>query len=173
MLGDYFKVNDYAAEIAEEATCLIAWINNHGKVRKLFDASQRVISMDRNAGRIIILAYLVANLTRWTTHFIAFMRLFILREALQLTVLQNRTAIIAAEIGAATSTEGERLKDDAEKMCALIQDTSFWSGLETVFGDLEPICLGTNINQKDSTRLTPCQWRGAVLTGGHSECRRR
>ncbi|KAJ6569960.1 hypothetical protein B0H10DRAFT_2238044 [Mycena sp. CBHHK59/15] len=126
ILGDYFKVNDYAAEIAEEATCLIAWINNHGKVRKLFDASQRVISMDRNAGRIIILAYLVANLTRWTTHFIAFMRLFILREALQLTVLQNRTAIIAAEIGAATSTEGERLKDDAEKMCALIQDTSFY-----------------------------------------------
>ncbi|KAJ6608550.1 hypothetical protein B0H10DRAFT_2226732 [Mycena sp. CBHHK59/15] len=49
ILGDYFKVNDIAAGIAEEATALIAWINNHGKVRKLFDASQRVISMDRNA----------------------------------------------------------------------------------------------------------------------------
>ncbi|KAJ6603978.1 hypothetical protein B0H10DRAFT_1957553 [Mycena sp. CBHHK59/15] len=35
----------------------------------------------------------------------------------------------------------------------LIEDSSFWSGLETVLGDLEPICLGTNINQKDSTRL--------------------
>ncbi|KAJ6603954.1 ribonuclease H-like domain-containing protein [Mycena sp. CBHHK59/15] len=153
ILGDYFKVNDIAAGIAEEATALIAWINNHGKVRKLFDASQRVISMDRNAGKVIILAYLVANLTRWTTHFVAFMRLFILREALQLTVLQNRTAVIAAEVGAATSTEGARLKEDAEKMCALIQDASFWNGLETVLGDLEPICLGTNINQKDSTRL--------------------
>ncbi|KAJ6563447.1 ribonuclease H-like domain-containing protein, partial [Mycena sp. CBHHK59/15] len=153
ILGDYFKVNDIAAGIAEEATALIAWINNHGKVRKLFDASQRVISMDRNAGKVIILAYLVANLTRWTTHFVAFMRLFILREALQLTVLQNRTAVIAAEVGAATSTEGARLKEDAEKMCALIQEASFWNGLETVLGDLEPICLGTNINQKDSTRL--------------------
>ncbi|KAJ6626317.1 hypothetical protein B0H10DRAFT_2211206 [Mycena sp. CBHHK59/15] len=67
--------------------------------------------------------------------------------------IQNRTAVIAAEVGAATSTEGARLKEDAEKMCALIQDVSFWNGLETVLGDLEPICLGTNINQKDSTRL--------------------
>ncbi|KAJ6540907.1 ribonuclease H-like domain-containing protein [Mycena sp. CBHHK59/15] len=101
ILGDYFKVNDMAAMIAEDATALISWINNHGK----------------------------------------------------LGVLQNRSAIIAAEVGAATSTEGERLKEDAERFCALIEDTTFWNGLEAVLGDLEPICLGTNINQKDSTRL--------------------
>ncbi|KAJ6624745.1 ribonuclease H-like domain-containing protein [Mycena sp. CBHHK59/15] len=153
ILGDYFKVNDMAAMIAEDATALISWINNHGKVRKIFDACQRIISQDRNAGRIIVLAYLVANLTRWTTHFVAFCRLFLLRSALQLGVLQNRSAIIAAEVGAATSTEGERLKEDAEHFCALIEDTTFWNGLEAVLGDLEPICLGTNINQKDSTRL--------------------
>ncbi|KAJ7105348.1 ribonuclease H-like domain-containing protein, partial [Mycena epipterygia] len=153
ILGDYFKVNDAAAILAEDATALIAWINNHGKVRKIFDESQRVISADRNAGKIIVLAYLVANLTRWTTHFVAFMRLFILKQALQLAVLQKRTAIIAAEVGAATSTEAVRLKEDAEKFCALIEDASFWIGLETILGDLEPICLGTNINQKDSTRL--------------------
>ncbi|KAJ6610634.1 ribonuclease H-like domain-containing protein [Mycena sp. CBHHK59/15] len=153
ILGDDFKVNNMAAVIAEDATALIAWINNHGKVRKIFDKSQEVISKDRNAGRIIILAYLVANLTRWTTHFVAFTRLFFLRDALQLAVLQSRSAIIAAEVGAATSTEGERLKADAERFCALIGDTTFWNGLETVLGDTEPICLGTNINQKDSTRL--------------------
>ncbi|KAJ6596559.1 ribonuclease H-like domain-containing protein [Mycena sp. CBHHK59/15] len=153
ILGDYFKVNDMAALIAEDATSMIAWINNHGKVRKIFDQSQEIISKDRNAGRIIILAYLVANLTRWTTHFVAFARLFLLRHALQLAVLQSRSAIIVAEVGAATSTEGERLKEDAERFCALIEDTSFWNGLEAVLGDLEPICLGTNINQKDSTRL--------------------
>ncbi|KAJ6597884.1 ribonuclease H-like domain-containing protein, partial [Mycena sp. CBHHK59/15] len=101
ILGDYFKVNDMAAVIAEDATALIAWINNHGK----------------------------------------------------LAVLQSRSAIIAAEVGAATSTEGEHLKADAEQFCALIGDTTFWNGLETVLRDLEPICLGTNINQKDSTRL--------------------
>ncbi|KAJ6561343.1 ribonuclease H-like domain-containing protein [Mycena sp. CBHHK59/15] len=153
ILGDYFKVYHFAAVIAEEATELIAWINNHSRVRKIFDASQRIISKDRNGGIIIVLAYLVANLTRWTTHFVAFMRIFILRQAFQLAVLQNRTATIEAEVGAATSTEGERLREDAERMCARIEDTGFWHGLEMVLGDLEPICLGTNINQKDSTRL--------------------
>jgi hypothetical protein len=150
ILGDYFKVNDAAVFIAEDATGLITWINNHSKVRVIFDAAQRTIS--ENAGRIIVLAYLVANLTRWTTHFVVFMRLFILREALESAVLQNRLTIIAAQVGAATSTEGARLKEDAEKYCALIRDRSFWDGLETVLGDLEPICLGTNINQKDSIR---------------------
>ncbi|KAJ7480418.1 ribonuclease H-like domain-containing protein [Mycena galericulata] len=153
ILGDYFKVNDMAAAIAEDATALIGWINNHGKVRKIFDDSQAIISPDSNAGRVIILAYLVANLTRWTTHFVAFLRLFKVRKALQLAVLTKRTAIIDAEVGAATSTEAARLTDDATKFCALIEDASFWHGLETVLGDLEPICLGTNINQKDSTRL--------------------
>ncbi|KAJ6618053.1 hypothetical protein B0H10DRAFT_1947851 [Mycena sp. CBHHK59/15] len=58
-----------------------------------------------------------------------------------------------ATVGAAASTEVARLKEDAERFCALIRDQAFWEGLETVLGDLEPICLGTNINQKDSTRL--------------------
>ncbi|KAJ6609735.1 ribonuclease H-like domain-containing protein [Mycena sp. CBHHK59/15] len=142
-----------AAIIAEDATGLIAWINNHGKVRKIFDSAQAVISKDRDAGRIIILVYLIANITRWTTHFVAFVRLLLLRDALQLAVLTDRSAIIAAQVGVATSTEGERLAADAERFCALIKDTTFWSGLETVIEDLEPICLGTNINQKDSTRL--------------------
>ncbi|KAJ7667281.1 hypothetical protein B0H17DRAFT_1210361 [Mycena rosella] len=106
------------AVIAEDATALIAWINNHGK---------KVISQDR-LGSIVILAYLVANLTRWTTHFIAFFRLFLLRAALQLAVLQNRSP-------------SSRLRRHI---------------LEWPRGrprDLEPICLGTNINHKDSTRL--------------------
>ncbi|KAJ6504514.1 ribonuclease H-like domain-containing protein [Mycena vulgaris] len=153
ILGDYFKVHDMAAVIAEDATALISWINNHSKVRKIFDEAQKIISQDRNAGKIIILAYLIANLTRWTTHFIAFLRLFTLQPALRLAVLQKRSAIIAAEVGTATSTEGQRLKEDAERFCALIEDATFWSGLEAVLGNLEPICLGTNINQKDSTRL--------------------
>ncbi|KAJ7653902.1 ribonuclease H-like domain-containing protein [Mycena polygramma] len=153
ILGDYFKVYIEASLIAEDATALIGWINNHGRVRKVFDESQAAVSMDRNAGRIIVLVYLVANLTRWTTHFVAFKRLFLLREALHLAVLQKRNAIIAAAVGAATSTEGQRLKEDAERMCALIEDKPFWTGLETILEDLEPICLGTNINQKDSTRL--------------------
>ncbi|KAJ7670124.1 ribonuclease H-like domain-containing protein [Mycena polygramma] len=153
ILGDYFKVHDIAAIIAEDATALIGWLNNHGKVRKIFDDAQATMSQDSNAGVIVILAYLVANLTRWTTHFVAFKRLFDVRQALKLAVFQKRNAIIAAEVGAAVSTEAERLRSDAEHFIALIDDTTFWSGLEMVLGDLEPICLGTNINQKDSTRL--------------------
>lgn len=34
----------------------------------------------------------------------------------------------------------------------MISNSLFWHGLETVIGDLEPICYATNINQKDSTR---------------------
>ncbi|KAJ6583276.1 hypothetical protein B0H10DRAFT_1833976, partial [Mycena sp. CBHHK59/15] len=151
ILGDYFKVNDMATAIAEDATGLIAWLNNHGKVRKIFDASQKIISM-QNLGRYIILAYLIANLTRWTTHSVAFARLFFLKEPLQLAMYTRRKDIIEAQVGAAVSTEGEHLHVDAEKYCALIKDEVFWHGLETVLGDLEPICLGTNINQKDSTR---------------------
>ncbi|KAJ7730528.1 ribonuclease H-like domain-containing protein [Mycena metata] len=153
ILGDYFKVNDAAAIIAEDATGLIAWINNHSKVRVIFNEAQRTIQVSNGIVKIIILAYLVANITRWTTHYVAFVRLFLLREALEFAVLQNRPAIIAAQVGAATSTEAVRLKEDAERFCGLIRDQTFWEGLETVLGDLEPICLGTNINQKDSTRL--------------------
>ncbi|KAJ6627942.1 hypothetical protein B0H10DRAFT_1940899 [Mycena sp. CBHHK59/15] len=79
------------------SNALISWINNHSKVRKILDECQAIISKDRNAGKILILAYLVADLTRWTTHFIVFLHLFTLRSALQLAVLQNKSAIIAAE----------------------------------------------------------------------------
>ncbi|KAJ6610689.1 hypothetical protein B0H10DRAFT_2193256 [Mycena sp. CBHHK59/15] len=134
ILGGYFKVNDMAAGIAEEATALITWINNHSKIRKILNDAQAIISKDRNAGRIIILACLVTNLTHWTTHFVMFMWLFIFRSALQLAVLQKCSAIIVAEVGAVMSTEGDCLKEDTEKFCALIEDASFWNGLETGVG---------------------------------------
>ncbi|KAJ7259078.1 hypothetical protein C8J57DRAFT_1643876 [Mycena rebaudengoi] len=58
-------------------------------------------------------------------------------------------------LGAATSTQERFLRDDSKTFCNRIKDRSFRTGLETVLEDLElePICLGTNINQKDSTRL--------------------
>ncbi|KAJ6550711.1 hypothetical protein B0H10DRAFT_2242615 [Mycena sp. CBHHK59/15] len=86
---------------------------------------------------VIILAYLVTNLTRWTTHFVTFMRLFLLQEALEFAVLQNQPAIIAAQVGTATSTEAACLKEDAERFCALIRDQAFWEGLETVLAKID------------------------------------
>ncbi|THU99173.1 hypothetical protein K435DRAFT_855988 [Dendrothele bispora CBS 962.96] len=122
-LGDYFKVYEFGAKRAEEATFLIGWLNNHGKVRKIFDAAQEQITKDQ----------------------------------LQLVVMQSRSAIIAAQVGAAKGEEAERLQAEAEQACNLIADGrerrySFWSGLELVISDIKPICYGTNINQKDSTQ---------------------
>ncbi|KAJ7431571.1 ribonuclease H-like domain-containing protein [Mycena galericulata] len=153
ILGDYFKVFPHASDVAERATGLIGWINNHGKVRKIFDNVQAQLSQER-VNKIIILAYLVASMTRWTTHFVAFMRLLVLRKYLQFAVMQNRGKIISAQVGAAKSTEKQRLEDEAIFYCNLIGDNdhTFWSGLTSVVEDLEPICYGTNINQADSTR---------------------
>ncbi|KAJ7814179.1 ribonuclease H-like domain-containing protein [Mycena leptocephala] len=150
ILGDYFKVNKFAAKTAEMATALIGWINNHGKVRKIFDAAQAQISKDI-WGAILIVAYLVANLTRWTTHCIAFMRLFRLQRPLQLAVMQSQGAIIAAQVGAAKGADKIAFTAEATRFCAMIMEPTFWLGLESLIEDIEPICYG-NINQKDSTR---------------------
>jgi hypothetical protein len=117
----------------------------------MIDAVQAELSKDR-LGHALVLAYLVANLTRWTTRCIAFLRLLVLGEYLQFAVMQSRGAIIAAQVGAAKSTEAERLKEEAIHYCDLISNPAFWSGLTSVVEDIEPICYGTNINQKDNTR---------------------
>jgi hypothetical protein len=44
-----------------------------------------------------------------------------------------------------------RLMEDAEIHCGIIADHTFWEGLEHIVADIEAICYGTNINQKDST----------------------
>ncbi|KAJ6629091.1 hypothetical protein B0H10DRAFT_1939987 [Mycena sp. CBHHK59/15] len=111
---------------AEMSTAIIGWINNHGKVRKVFDHAQRGISKDR-LGYFLILAYLVVNLTCWTTHCIAF-------------------------IWAAKGAEAIAFAAEADRFCDMIMDATFWLSLELLVEDIEPICYGTNINQKDSTR---------------------
>ncbi|KAJ6615990.1 hypothetical protein B0H10DRAFT_1949468 [Mycena sp. CBHHK59/15] len=117
ILGDYFKVNDMAVLITEEATALIGWINNHGKVRKIFDESQAAISTD-------------------------------------------------PEVGKAELTKQQHLEEEAISFCDKIEDTSFWNGLEMVLGDLELICLGTNINQKDSTRPDQIEQMYCLMKSG-------
>jgi hypothetical protein len=139
-----------AQEVSEKATGLLGWINNHDKVQVLMDKAQATISMDR-IQKEVILAYLVANMTRWTTHCTAFIWLLALKAALRLTVMQNRAAIIAAQVCAATGAKARQLTTDAEYWCDVIDDSMFWESLKHV-GDLEPICFATNIGQMDSTR---------------------
>ena len=146
-------MNQEAAETAEEATALIGWILNHGKVRSIFNEMQAEIF-----GKV--LAFLVANLTRWGTHFVAFDCLWDLKDPLHRGVISRREDIISAQVGAEKNRQKkQKLEDDAIAHCELVDDGGFWRRLKAVVDDLEPICLGINMNQTDA--LHPDQ---ALLT---------
>lgn len=99
------------------------------------------------------MSYLVANITRWTTHFIAFDRLLVVERALRHAVFSQRPAIVAAQVGAEKNKKkADKLSDSASAQCNVIEDSTFWKNLRTVVSDIEPICLATNINQKDCVR---------------------
>ena len=115
-LGDYFKEYEFAQGIAKAATGLIGWINNHGKVRCMFDEAHKQISLDTDR-KEKVLAYVVVNMTGWTTHCVTFIRLLQVHCALQLEVMQHRSGLIKAQVGAATYIEKARLTEDAEKYC--------------------------------------------------------
>ncbi|KAF9018952.1 hypothetical protein BDZ89DRAFT_1094001 [Hymenopellis radicata] len=128
--------NEQAADIAEQATVVIGWINNHSKVLVIFKDVQQLKN-----GKI--LALILANLTRWTSHFLAFNRLLFLKDAFRQAAIINRNEIIAAQVGA---------EKNRREHCDILEDSEFWKGLQVVVSDIEPICYGTNINQSDSVR---------------------
>ncbi len=146
ILGDYFKVNTAGADIGAEATEVIGWLNNHGRVRSIFDQVQA----EMNNGTV--LTYLVANLTRWTTHFVAFSRLVSLQEPLRRAAYFNRREVVAAQVGAEKGAKGRKLEEAAIQQCDRLDSGDFWAQLSTIVNDIEPICYGTNINQSDKTR---------------------
>jgi hypothetical protein len=142
-------VNEEAAGAAEEATDLIGWILNHGKVRSIFNEAQAETSIPLGK----VLAFLVANMTCWTTHFIAFDRLFNLKDPLHRGVISRREDIISAQVGAEKNRQKkQKLEDEAIDHCDLIDDGGFWRRLKAIVDDLEPICLGINMNQTDALR---------------------
>lgn len=126
-------MNEEAAETAEEATDLIGWILNHRKVRSVFNETQAEISVPPGK----VLAFLVANLTRWTTHFIAFDRLQDLKDPLRCAVISRRADIISGQVGAEKNRhKKQKLGDDATAHCEVIDDGGFWRCLKTVVDDL-------------------------------------
>ncbi|KAF8150576.1 hypothetical protein B0H34DRAFT_791004 [Crassisporium funariophilum] len=146
ILGEYFEENEEAAATAEEATGLIGWVNSHGRVRTIFnDAQQEFLGKK--------LAFLVANMTRWTTHFIAFDRLHDLKDSMRRAVIQRKEDIISAQVRAEKNCQKrQKLEGTATAHCELIDDGGFWRRLKSVVDDLEPICLGLNKNQTDALR---------------------
>ncbi|KAJ3989984.1 ribonuclease H-like domain-containing protein, partial [Lentinula detonsa] len=144
--ADYFKVNPEAEETSEQATELIGWLNNHGRVRCIFNQVQKEQSQQ-------VKSYLVGNTTRWTTHLIAFLRLEELKQPLRTAALTQRDAIIDAQVGAEKNfTAAGTLRAAAEKQIDVIEDSTFWRNIAVVNGDLEPIAYATNICQSDKAR---------------------
>ncbi|KAG6908652.1 hypothetical protein DXG01_003745 [Tephrocybe rancida] len=147
ILGDYFIENKEAALTTEEATGLIGWVLNHGRVRSVFNKTQEELG----AGKV--LAFLVANMTRWNTHYIAFDRLLTLKDAMRQAVILRKEDIISGQVGVEKNRQKlEKLKQEALKYCDLIDDGGFWRRLVAVVEDVEPICLGVNMNQTDALR---------------------
>ncbi|KAF5354536.1 hypothetical protein D9758_011245 [Tetrapyrgos nigripes] len=146
ILHDYLKVNPEANQTAEDATDLVGWFNNHGRVRVIFDEEQLKANHK-------ILSYILANLTRWTTHVISFHRLEEIEQPLRIAALSHRDDVIGAQVGAEKNIRNaSALRSAATEHLDLINDNNFWRRLHGVVEDLEPICYATNIFQSDRAR---------------------
>lgn len=156
ILGECFKSKETAAQTAEEDTEPISWILNHQQVHAIFNEIQAEVSVPPGKA----LSYLVANLTRWISHLVAFVCLQKLKDSLHQAVISKCNAIIDTQVGAEKNQQKkQKLEDKALAQCDLIDDGDFWHQLAAVIEDLEPICLGLNMNQGDS--MCPDQ---AVIT---------
>jgi hypothetical protein len=68
-------------------------------------------------------------------------------------VISRKNDIISGQVGAEKNRQKKQnLEDDAVAHCELIDDGGFWRRLKAVINDLEPICLGLNMNQTDAMR---------------------
>lgn len=52
-------------QIAEDVTDALGWVVGHERVRDIFDKAQ----VKKNGKACV---YLIANITRWTTHYVSF-----------------------------------------------------------------------------------------------------
>jgi len=146
-LGNY-KENDEATSGEEDATDVIRWILNHQHVCIIFDDVQA----ERNDG--VVLAYLVANPTWWTTHFITFSCLLELKASLCQAVIVHHDEIISAQVGTKMNARAcQKLTNDVNSKCDLIYSNYFWNNLKMIVNNIEPICYGTNINQSDKIQV--------------------
>ncbi|KAF7375831.1 DUF659 domain-containing protein [Mycena sanguinolenta] len=148
ILGEYIKENPEAEKILEELIEFVHWLNNHDKVRDIFDRHQRDL---HEHGKVLV--YLVANLTRWTTHLVAALRFQLLKAPIRKAILNDREDIIKAQVGAETRTrQKEVLRRDAIAHCESVELNSWWDRLDSVIIDMEHICYLTNIAQSDHVR---------------------
>ncbi|KAK6977096.1 DUF659 domain-containing protein [Favolaschia claudopus] len=139
ILGDYLKEFKEAAVLIGELIDFVNWLNSHDKQQE-------------KLGKI--LAYLLPNLTRWTTHLVAALRFASLKTLIRAAILNHRDAIVQAQVGAETNArKRQALEDDAIYHCNLVESNAWWDKLQKIIiPDLEHICFLTNIAQSDHVR---------------------
>ncbi|KAL0567187.1 hypothetical protein V5O48_014806 [Marasmius crinis-equi] len=100
---------------------------------------------------------------RWNTHLVAFDHLLILQQSMQQAALTGWDDIIAAQVGAESNVKKKaKLKDNAVSHINLIDDVGFWKQLKAVVDNIEPICLGVNVNQSNLM----CSDQGVLTLAG-------
>ncbi|KAJ7926541.1 ribonuclease H-like domain-containing protein [Mycena leptocephala] len=144
ILGDYLREFEEAAKLMGELIDFVNWLNNHDKVRAIFDTQQQEMF-----GKI--LPYLLPNLTRWTTHLVAAIRFAFLKAPIRAAILNHRDAIVKAQVGAETNARKRlALEEDAIYHCDLVESNAWWDKLQKIIiPDLDHICYLTNIAQSD------------------------
>ncbi|KAJ3979012.1 hypothetical protein F5890DRAFT_1645677 [Lentinula detonsa] len=145
-LADYYKENTEAMELMEELIDFVNWVNSHDKVREIIDGVQKELT-----GKVLV--YLVANLTRWTTHHTASAQVDELKEPIRAAVYNKRTQLIAAQVGAATGRAAAELREAAEHQLDTVEPNSWWQKLDRMLDDTRHICYTINISQSDTVRL--------------------
>ncbi|KAJ3712352.1 hypothetical protein DFJ43DRAFT_1008518, partial [Lentinula guzmanii] len=145
-LADYYKENTEAMELMEELIDFVNWVNSHDKVREIIGGVQKELT-----GKVLV--YLVANLTRWTTHHTASAQVDELKEPICAAVYNKRTQLIAAQVGAATGRAAAELREAAEHQLDTVEPNSWWQKLDRMLDDTRHICYTINISQSDTVRL--------------------
>ncbi|KAJ7255617.1 hypothetical protein C8J57DRAFT_1236060 [Mycena rebaudengoi] len=119
ILGDYLALNEEASAVAEQATDLIHWILSHDRVRKSFDDAQ-------HENNFVVLVYLLANITWWTTHYVAFRRLLDLKAPLRHAAYLRREEIIEAQLGCEQNRKAvKKITETANAQCDLLENNNF------------------------------------------------
>ncbi|KAJ7664843.1 ribonuclease H-like domain-containing protein [Mycena rosella] len=146
ILADHLREHPKAAQLMEELIEIVNWLNSKDKVRDIFDKTQLTSTGN-------ILAYILPNLTRWTTHLIAALRFSSLKNPIRDAVLNKRDEIIAAHIGTESNRrKHEEMRDVALAHCATLEGHAWWDELDKIILNLEHICYLTNIAQSDHVR---------------------
>ena len=70
---------------------------------------------------------------------------------MQRAVISQKQDIISAQVSVEKNRQKkQKLENDAVSHCEIIDDGEFWRCLKSVVDDLEPICLGLNMNQTNA-----------------------